>query len=148
MGTAMVQLNTRIDPMLKAGGDAVLTRNGLGPSDAIRALWAYLVEHQALPGFMVADKREVSRAKSLAEQGCGLAFSSLGLSASDFAPAESLSLIHIYQPLSRSGETGKENYGEQPYSGHCCPHLRAQRALPAHAGQNQQGHLRSLHPVP
>ena len=49
MGTAMVQLNTRIDPMLKAGGDAVLTRNGLGPSDAIRALWAYLVEHQALP---------------------------------------------------------------------------------------------------
>ena len=34
MGTATVQLNTRIDPMLKAGGDAVLTRNGLGPSDA------------------------------------------------------------------------------------------------------------------
>ena len=30
MGTATVQLNTRIDPMLKAGGDAVLTRNGLG----------------------------------------------------------------------------------------------------------------------
>ena len=72
MGTAMVQLNTRIDPMLKAGGDAVLTRNGLGPSDAIRALWAYLVEHQALPGFMVADKREAPRAESLAEQGCGL----------------------------------------------------------------------------
>ena len=48
MGTATVQLNTRIDPMLKAGGDAVLTRNGLGPSDAIRALWAYLVEHQTL----------------------------------------------------------------------------------------------------
>ena len=69
MGTATVQLNTRIDPMLKAGGDAVLTRNGLGPSDAIRALWAYLVEHQTLPGFMVADKREASRAESLAEQG-------------------------------------------------------------------------------
>lgn len=89
MGTATVQLNTRIDPMLKAGGDAVLTRNGLGPSDAIRALWAYLVEHQALPGFMVADKREMPRAKSLAEQGCGLAFSSLGLNASDFAPSGS-----------------------------------------------------------
>lgn len=88
MGTTMVQLNTRIDPMLKAGGDAVLTRNGLGPSDAIRALWAYLVEHQALPGFMLADKRGTSRAESLAEQGCGLAFSSLGLSASDFALAE------------------------------------------------------------
>lgn len=88
MGTATVQLNTRIDPMLKAGGDAVLTRNGLGPSDAIRALWAYLVEHQTLPGFMVADRREAPR-ESLAEQGCGLAFSSLGLSASDFAPVES-----------------------------------------------------------
>lgn len=86
MGAATVQLNTRIDPMLKAGGDAVLTRNGLGPSDAVRALWAYLVEHQALPGFMVTDKREVPRAESLAEQGCGLAFSSLGLNASDFAP--------------------------------------------------------------
>lgn len=78
MGAATVQLNTRIDPMLKAGGDAVLTRNGLGPSDAIRALWAYLVEHQALPGFMMTDKREAPRAESLAEQGCGLAFSSLG----------------------------------------------------------------------
>lgn len=89
MGTATVQLNTRIDPMLKAGGDAVLARNGLGPSDAIRALWTYLAEHQALPGFMVVDKREAPRAKSLAEQGCGLAFSSLGLSASDFAPGES-----------------------------------------------------------
>ena len=89
MGAATVQLNTRIDPMLKAGGDAVLTRNGLGPSDAVRALWAYLVEHQALPGFMVTDKREAPRAESLAEQGCGLAFSSLGLSASDFAPVGS-----------------------------------------------------------
>lgn len=89
MGTAMVQLNTRIDPMLKAGGDAVLARNGLGPSDAIRALWVYLVEHQALPGFMVADKRDAPRAESLAERGCGLAFSSLGLRASDFAPAGS-----------------------------------------------------------
>ena len=49
------------------------------------------MEHgpKTLPGFMVADKREASRAESLAEQGCGLAFSSLGLSASDFAPAES-----------------------------------------------------------
>lgn len=89
MGAATVQLNTRIDPMLKAGGDAVLTRNGLGPSDAIRALWSYLAEHQTLPGFMVADKREAHCAKSLAEQGCGLAFSSLGLSVSDFVSGES-----------------------------------------------------------
>ncbi|RGW69552.1 MULTISPECIES: type II toxin-antitoxin system RelB/DinJ family antitoxin [Collinsella] len=89
MATATVQLNTRIDPMLKAGGDAVLTRNGLGPSDAIRALWTYLVEHQTLPGFMVEDRCEAPRAESLAEQGCGLAFFSLGLSAADFAPAES-----------------------------------------------------------
>ena len=82
MATATVQLNTRIDPMLKAGGDAVLTRNGLGPSDAIRALWTYLVEHQTLPGFMVEDRCEAPRAESLA-------FFSLGLSAADFAPAES-----------------------------------------------------------
>lgn len=78
MGTATVQLNTRIDPMLKAGGDAVLTRNGLGPSDAIRALWVYLVEHQALPGFMVADKREAPRAESLAERGVWPSFLLVG----------------------------------------------------------------------
>ncbi len=78
MGTATVQLNTRIDPMLKAGGDAVLTRNGLGASDAIRALWVYLVEHQTLPGFMVADKREAPRAESLAEQGVWPSFFLVG----------------------------------------------------------------------
>lgn len=89
MGTATVQLNTRIDPMLKAGGDAVLTRNGLGPSDAIRALWAYLVEHQTLPGlwWRISARRPVRRVWP--DQGCGLAFSSLGLRASDFAPAGS-----------------------------------------------------------
>lgn len=71
MGTAMVQLNTRIDPMLKAGGDAVLTRNGLGPSDAIRALWVYLVEHQTLPGFMVADKRKAPVQRAWPSRGVG-----------------------------------------------------------------------------
>lgn len=38
---------------------------------------------------MVVDKHETPRAESLAEQGCGLAFSSLGLSASDFEPGGS-----------------------------------------------------------
>ena len=69
MGTATVQLNTRIDPMLKAGGDAVLTRNGLGPSDAIRALWTYLAEHQTLPGFMVTDKCETPVRRVLPNRG-------------------------------------------------------------------------------
>lgn len=89
MGTAMVQLNTRIDPMLKAGGDAVLTRNGLGPSDAIRALWAYLVEHQALPGFMLADKRELPRREEPCRAGVWASFFLVGAKRFGFASAGS-----------------------------------------------------------
>lgn len=78
MATATVQLNTRIDPMLKAGGDAVLTRNGLGPSDAIRALWTYLVEHQTLPGFMVEDRCEAPVRRVWPSRDAGWLFSHWG----------------------------------------------------------------------
>ena len=89
MATATVQLNTRIDPALKAGGDAVLSRNGVGPSDAIRALWKYLAEHQALPTFMQSKAPGAVSDRALAEQGCGLAFSAVGLNASDYVRAGS-----------------------------------------------------------
>lgn len=77
MATA-VQLNTRIDAMLKQSGDAVFARNGYTPSEAVRALWRYAAEHQAVPSFMDAnvsaeDAQDVSSAASRAADGVGLA---------------------------------------------------------------------------
>lgn len=53
---ATVQLNTRIDPMLKRSGDAVLARSGFTSSDAVRALWSYVARHQEIPDFMLSDE--------------------------------------------------------------------------------------------
>lgn len=44
-----VQMNTRIDGQLKAAGDQVLSLFGYSPTQAIRALWEYLVAHQDQP---------------------------------------------------------------------------------------------------
>ena len=40
--SATVQFNARIDPALKKGGDSVLARNKVPPSEAVRALLDYL----------------------------------------------------------------------------------------------------------
>lgn len=40
------QMNTRIDASLKEAGDAVLARLGYTPSQAVRGLWMFAVEHQ------------------------------------------------------------------------------------------------------
>ena len=39
MATATAQLNVRMDPQLKAAGDAGLAEIGFSPSEAVRALW-------------------------------------------------------------------------------------------------------------
>lgn len=75
MATA-VQLNTRIDAVLKQSGDAVFSRNGYSSSEVVRAVWRYAAEHQAVPPFM--EKRDVrggcpSSAASRATAGAGLA---------------------------------------------------------------------------
>lgn len=46
------QMNTRIDEALKREGDDVLARCGYSPSQAIRALWTYLVQAGDVPSFM------------------------------------------------------------------------------------------------
>ena len=45
----MTQMNTRIDADLKRGGDEVFARMGLTPSEVVRAVWAYAVEHAEAP---------------------------------------------------------------------------------------------------
>ena len=47
-----VQMNTRIDAGLKSRGDRVLAAMGITPSQAVRALWAYLAEHGRFPDQM------------------------------------------------------------------------------------------------
>ncbi|MBQ9006773.1 MAG: type II toxin-antitoxin system RelB/DinJ family antitoxin [Atopobiaceae bacterium] len=44
-----VQLNTRIDPGLKARGDAVFARAGLTSSEVVRAVWEAAARTQELP---------------------------------------------------------------------------------------------------
>lgn len=44
-----VQMNVRIDDMLKARGDAVFASLGLTPTDAVRALWEYAAAHADAP---------------------------------------------------------------------------------------------------
>lgn len=49
---AAVQMNTRLERSIKTGGDVVLSQCGYSPSQAVRALWTYLCDHQDVPPFM------------------------------------------------------------------------------------------------
>lgn len=69
MSATTLQINTRLDADLKRGGDAVFSRYGLGTSEVIRALWKYVVDHQALPTFL--ERRQ--EAAGWADDGCGMA---------------------------------------------------------------------------
>ena len=73
--TATVQMNTRLDALLKRAGDAVLARNGITPSKAVRFLWSYLADAQELPAFMrqgaLEDAERAARQKAAAE-GAGM----------------------------------------------------------------------------
>ena len=44
-----IQMNVRIDRQLKEAGDAVLAHIGMTPSQAVRALWEYLVVNGRMP---------------------------------------------------------------------------------------------------
>ena len=71
-----IQMNTRLDSGVKAQGDAVLLRNGISSSQAVRLLWSYVAEHQALPSFMAPegarDQKECGLRQGV-ERGLGLA---------------------------------------------------------------------------
>lgn len=74
---ATVQMNTRLERSVKTGGDAVLSQCGYNPSQAVRALWKYLCEHQNVPPFMreASDEMDAERQRKLAlvRDGAGLA---------------------------------------------------------------------------
>lgn len=60
-----VQMNTRIGIELKRTGDAVLQRHGYSPTAAVKALWAYVSEHNALPSFMPAKAADKEKARQI-----------------------------------------------------------------------------------
>ena len=75
---AAVQMNTRLERSIKTGGDAVLSQCGYSPSQAVRALWTYLCDHQDVPPFMkepqASDMDAIRQRKlSLIHDGAGLA---------------------------------------------------------------------------
>ena len=70
---ATVQLNTRIDPGLKARGDAVFARAGLTSSEVVRAVWEYAARTQTVPE-CVLERRDKEREAHLdaVEEGFGI----------------------------------------------------------------------------
>ena len=69
-----VQLNTRIDPGLKARGDAVFARAGLTSSEVVRAVWEAAARTQELPDCVRAATEAGRSAHSDAiKKGSGLA---------------------------------------------------------------------------
>lgn len=66
------QINIRMEPVLKEAGDSVLARLGVTPSEAVRALYEYLVSEQDLPDGLLPDRRSAVY-DHWAQEGAGLA---------------------------------------------------------------------------
>lgn len=73
MATSVAQLNTRLDENLKRAGNVVFARQGLNPSEVVRAVWQYAVEHQTAPDFMLRSADDGGARLALAREGCGMA---------------------------------------------------------------------------
>ena len=68
-----VQLNTRIDPSLKARGDAVFARAGLRSSEVVRAVWESAARTQKVPDCVLStNSAQGDRIKAI-KDGAGLA---------------------------------------------------------------------------
>ena len=73
MTTAAAQINVRLDADLKRSGDAALSRAGMTPSQAVRALWQLAasladrpgaLEDILLPSRVRAEQREREKVKA------------------------------------------------------------------------------------
>lgn len=102
--TPMAQMNIRLSAETKAQGDAVLAQHQLTPTAAVRSLWWYLAQHQALPGFLQEARHAAARSDvpkaSLAEEdtkgqeaegGAGMALRLATQAGFDLQPLQSLS---------------------------------------------------------
>lgn len=65
MTTTAAQINVRLDPDLKRSGDAALSRAGMTPSQAVRALWQLAASLADRPG---ALQDTLSPGRARAEQ--------------------------------------------------------------------------------
>lgn len=74
LDTRAVQMNVRMDRQLKEAGDTVLAHIGMTPSQAVRALWEYLVINERMPSKegsaeILSDEANQRFAESRAAQG-------------------------------------------------------------------------------
>lgn len=68
-----VQLNTRIDPSLKARGDAVFARAGLSSSEVVRAVWESAARTQKVPDCVRSSKNAHGAHIKAIRDGAGIA---------------------------------------------------------------------------
>ena len=68
-----VQLNTRIDPSLKARGDAVFARAGLSSSEVVRAVWESAARTQKVPNCVRSPHNAQGTHIEAIRNGAGLA---------------------------------------------------------------------------
>jgi antitoxin component of RelBE/YafQ-DinJ toxin-antitoxin module len=68
-----VQLNTRIDPGLKARGDAVFARAGLSSSEVVRAVWETAARTQEVPDCVRPPQHSQGGHLEAIREGAGLA---------------------------------------------------------------------------
>lgn len=78
-----VQMNTRIEPGLKARGDAALAQAGFSPSQAVRALWTLAANHIDEPDAIQQMLRVGGNADVQSEKAERLATIKRGLSICD-----------------------------------------------------------------
>ena len=114
------QMNIRIEPELKARGDAVLSRLKITPSEAVRTLWQYLCDTRRMPddlcagGASDASGGEAARRVAAVDEGAGLAShlaAAMGVSlAADDADYDKLKEDAFEELLAEMNEKGTPGY--------------------------------------
>lgn len=62
--TRSVQMNVRLDEDLKKKGDSAFSKAGITPSEAVRALWQFAIDHASEPSAIAKQVSELQNAES------------------------------------------------------------------------------------
>lgn len=62
--TRSVQMNVRLDEDLKKKGDSAFSKAGITPSEAVRALWQFAINHASEPSAIAKQVSELQNAES------------------------------------------------------------------------------------
>lgn len=121
MASNAVQMNTRIDRLLKERGDAALKQAGYSPSQAVRKLWEFAAKHQHNPKaiqkaleFSEGEPYQTSKSENASKTSvirenldvCTRAYAALGIEPSTFTSEASYDELREYAALERLREQG------------------------------------------